>query len=126
MWSEAGEQRQEDATDLDDRQHGNHDLRSHWHEHGHNVAFGDTECAQCVGDAIHFTAQFKVGHASALSFFSLPNDGRFRIGGRASVLFQAVVNDVHHAADAPFRPGNAAREVQHPRIGLPEADIQVL
>src|SRR5439155_24351050 len=94
--------------------------------HDHYTVFADTERSQCVAHATHITPQFNVGHHSALSFFSLPNDGRFRLGGRASVLLQAVVQNVHHAADAPFRPGNAAREVQPPRIRPPEADIQVL
>jgi hypothetical protein len=122
----AGEERQDDAADLGDGQQGNGDLRRHGHVKGHAVAFAQTERAQGVGAAIDLSPQFAIGQGARRAFFAFPDQRRAVAGGRAGgPLVNAVVDDVKPPADAPARPLDAGRQIDDPRIGHAEANVEI-
>ena len=57
----AGKERQDDAADLGDRQHGDGDLRRHGHEQGDRVALSQPQRTQAIGHPVDLPIQVAVG-----------------------------------------------------------------
>ena len=105
--AEPGEQRHEHAPDLDDGQHGNDNLRRHGHEHADGIAAAQPERAQRVGDPVDLASKRFVSQRADRSFLAFPANSDVVVSRCAGAFIKAAMDDIHHAADAPLRPGNA-------------------
>ena len=122
----AGEQRQHDPTDLDDREERDDQFGAHRHEQRDAVALLNAEGAEAGGALVDVLPQLPVRLEARRSFFAFPPDGHSLFDWRADPLVEAVVDDVHPPADTPARPRDTARGVEDLGIGLVELDGEIV
>ena len=120
LLAETGEQRQEDAADLADGEHGDDALRIHRHEHADRVALAQSYRAQTIRRLVHLSAQLGVRQRPRVSGFILVPDRNL------GTVFETTLDDVQLATDAPPRPLDAARQIDDRRVRLVEVDVELL
>ena len=75
--------------------------------------------------AIHLSRQLAVGEDTARALFGSPSECRGVFARRADPFVEAVVDDVHFAADAPSRPRQTGRGVDDSVVGRGELDAEI-
>ena len=123
--SVSGKERQKNRADLDDREHGHHALRSHWHEDTDRVALSQADRAQRIRRLVHLAAQLAIRQHRHRALLALPSQRYPRVRRSPGVFIEAVVDDIHSAAHAPLRPLDAAGEIHDLRIRRVKLDAQI-
>ncbi len=106
-----------DGADLGAGQHGHDDLGDPAHVDGHQVAFGDAELLEHIGEARDFAVEAGIGELARVALFAFPDERGLVAGGGFEIAVQAVVDDVGLAADEPLEEGLLAL-VEHGVPGL--------
>ena len=120
----AGEEGQDYAANLGNRQQSDGNFRGHWHIQANGVAFAQPQTAQGVGAAVDLGPQVSIAHDAGLTFFPFPTQSHAILHRRTYPLVQTVVDDVHFAVHAPFGPLDAIRQVNYLAVRLIELNVQ--
>jgi hypothetical protein len=123
-WAEPREQRHHNRAQLQGREESDEGLRQVRHVDRDHVAPGNAEVAQSLCQPANFMVEFGESQRAPLAFVLAFPDQECLVPHRGpAVPVNAVQDNVGGAADAPARPGLAARQVQHGVIGPVEPDI---
>ena len=123
--AESGKKWQENSADLNNREHRDHDLWNHWHEHTDGIAFTQSQAAQGASHLVHFLAKFLISEYATRAVFGFRFDCDFVLRWRVGVLIEHVVDDIHFAIDAPNRPGLALAKIDNARVRFVKLDIEI-
>ena len=122
----AAEQGQDSSAYFDHRQEGDSQFGYQRHVEADGITAADTEAAEGIGAAADFLVKLGVGEGDGSAFLPFKDECGLGRGRGRLVLVKAVVDDVHLAADAPAGEGCAVGQVDCLRVGLGEADVEVL
>ena len=97
-------------------QDGNRQFWHHAHIQRNTVALLHPDAAQHVGKALHLIEQLLKGKLADLAGFAFPQDGRLVAAPALHLQVQAVIGEVHFAADKPLRPRLIPFQHLRPRL----------
>ena len=78
-----------------------------------------------IAISIDLIAQFFVRDRASSSVFGFGFDRRLLVGRRVGVFIEHVVDDVHFAVHAPFRPRLAVAQIDHARVRFVKLNIEI-
>ena len=125
-WAVSAEKGQDDPTYLDHRQKSDCQFGDHRHVQSDGIAASDAKAAQGIGAATDFVVKLGVGKGDVSALLPFPDECEFGRGLGCLPLVEAVVDDVHLPVDTPPGEGRAGRKIDNLRVGMGEADIEIL
>jgi len=114
-----GESAEDDGVNGSDAragEDGDGEFRRHAHVDGDAVALLDAEGLEGIGEALDFDVHFSVSEATNFPGLAFPDNGGLVAARAVEMSVEAVVAEVHFAADEPFGAGQVPVEHFVPRF----------